>query len=188
MTSQTQVRRIFEAMDLKKTGRIGILDLENMLIAYDVLDLAHVGNDLVILDVFQSFKTSSVELQFQREVKKQQQQEKTTEDPGKGKKQEDENDESGDDSAANEKRKKKSKSSEGEDEAVEGLDYSSYCEALQMLGVKQRDPEALKDAFCSGGGVNVEMADTKFLNLEEFRKAFLLVADLPQVWMVLKII
>ena len=181
MSSQTQIRRLFEVMDLKKTGRIGILDLENMLIAYDVLDLAHVGTDLVVLDVFQSFKTSSAELQFQRELKKQQQREKETgKDPGQGTiKAEDV--ESEDESKAKEKANKKSTDGEGEEVAVEGLDYSSFCEALQMLGVKQRDPDALKEAFCTGGAVRVELADTKFLTLEEFRKAFLLVADLPQV-------
>eukprot|EP01036_Dinobryon_divergens_P032985 gene32984-42679_t len=174
---QTQVRRLFDVMDLNKTGRIGILDLENMLIAYDVLDLAHVGTDLVVLDVFQSFKTSSAELQFQRELKKQQQREK---DPGQDAKKE-KDEESDDDSKAKGKDKKKNTNDDDEEEVVvEGLDYSSFCEALQMLGVKQRDPEVLKEAFCSGGGVNAELANTKFLNLEEFRKAFLLVADLPQ--------
>lgn len=174
---KAQTKRLFDAVDLKKSGRLSILDFENLLIAYDVLDLAHVGIDLVLLDVFDSFKTTSVERQFRRELKQQQKKEQEAEQKMNEKAKSDDEDE--DESRTKQKGKKKN--DDNDDEPLpEGVDYSSFCEAVQLLGSKQQDPEALKEAFCTGGNVSVNMVDQKFLVLEEFRKAYLMVADLPQ--------
>ena len=49
----TQAKRIFDAVDLDKSGEMGMLEFENFMMAYDVI-----GNetDLIILDIYDTFK------------------------------------------------------------------------------------------------------------------------------------
>jgi Leucine-rich repeat (LRR) protein len=58
-----------------------------------------------------------------------------------------------------------------------GLDYSAFNEAVQLLGVKEEDDEVLREAFCFGGAIREKEADKKYLNLLEFRKAWLKLAN-----------
>lgn len=169
-TIKVQAKRLFDAIDVNRKGIIGVIDFENILIAYDALDLGNSGMDLVLLDVFDSFKTVPVEKQFLRE--EQQQDEGKADaveaDGAKGSK-----------ATKAEKQKKDEKEEEERDSTPAGVDFSSFCEAIQMLGAKESDAEVIREAFCAGGQVSVKDVETKHLSASEFRAAFLRVADLP---------
>lgn len=171
-----QARRIFDAVDLGKRGKIGISEFENFLIANDILDSG--GLDLVVLDIFDSLKGRSMailqkeqDLEVERKAKLQEE-EKTKKD-----------------SATTlfetalkadmpvDATKRSSDQKGGQQIDIEGLDYSAFLEGIQMLGVKQDDPDTLRQAFCFGGGFKEKDADSKLLGLNEFRKAWLKLAD-----------
>jgi len=191
---KAQARRLFDAIDTNRSGRVGIIDFENILIAYDALNLSRSGMDLVLLDVFDSFKTTPVDVLFQREQKLL----KDAKTMAAEKKEVPKNSDSeSDDSDSQKNMKKKSKGvfdakndnktkllgtkpNTKDMELEEGIDFSSFCEAIQMLGVKQKEgePDAIREAFCAGGGVTVSEVDGKHLSVDEFRKAFLRIADI----------
>ena len=58
-----------------------------------------------------------------------------------------------------------------------GLDYSAFNEGIQLLGVKEDDDDIIREAFCFGGSIREKEADRKYLNLLEFRKAWLKLAN-----------
>jgi Leucine-rich repeat (LRR) protein len=68
----------------------------------------------------------------------------------------------------------------------QGLDYSGFIEAIQLLGYSKKlkreeeeDEETLiKNAFCIGGGIKEKDIDLKYLTIDEFRKCFIKLADL----------
>lgn len=167
-----QARRIFDAVDLGKRGKISISEFENFLIANDILDSG--GLDLVVLDIFDSLKGRSMailqkeqDLEVERKAKLQE--EKTKKD----------NATLFDTAlqATNMPVDTTKRSSGGQQIDMEGLDYSAFLEGIQMLGVKQDDPDTLRQAFCFGGGFKEKEADSKLLGLNEFRKAWLKLAD-----------
>lgn len=167
-----QARRIFDAVDLGKRGKIGISEFENFLIANDILDSG--GLDLVVLDIFDSLKGRSMailqkeqDLEVERKAKLQE--EKTKRDNAtlfETALQ-----------ATNMPVDVTKRSSGGQQIDMEGLDYSAFLEGIQMLGVQQDDPDTLRQAFCFGGGFKEKEADSKLLGLNEFRKAWLKLAD-----------
>lgn len=55
-----QARRIFDAVDVKREGRLGLSEFENFLIAKDLL--ASYSKDLVVMDVYDALKAPPVEL------------------------------------------------------------------------------------------------------------------------------
>ena len=178
---KAQARRLFDAIDTNRIGRVGIIDFENILIAYDALDLSRSGMDLVLLDVFDSFKTTPVDVLFQRQQKLL----KDAKALEAAKKVAPNNSDSeSDDSVSQKKSKTDAKvklfGAKNNAEIEEGVDFSSFCEAIQMLGVKEKEgePDAIREAFCAGGGVTVREVEGKHLSMDEFRKAFLRIADL----------
>ena len=219
----TQARRIFDAVNQKKDGLIGLSEFENFLIANDILGES--GLDLIVLDVFDSMKTLPLALIAKHKEKEEKKlativelkkQQKLVEDlkealnaaaiAGTGTEDEDgpiaakENLASSvnaklatdlavasttvaalqaslaasaakdvvTDALTNNKRQK---------EMEPGLDYSAFNEAIQLLGVKEEDDDVLREAFCFGGSFREKDADKKYLNLVEFRKAWLKLAD-----------
>jgi len=167
-----QARRIFDAVDLGKRGKISISEFENFLIANDILDSG--GLDLVVLDIFDSLKGRSMailqkeqDLEVERKAKLEE--EKTKKD----------NATLFDTAlqATNMPVDTTKRTSGGQQIDMEGLDYSAFLEGIQMLGVKQDDPDTLRQAFCFGGGFKEKEADSKLLGLNEFRKAWLKLAD-----------
>jgi hypothetical protein len=59
----------------------------------------------------------------------------------------------------------------------EGLDFSAFTEAIQLLGVREEDDDIIREAFCFGGGITEKDADKKYLTLQEFRKGWLKLAN-----------
>jgi hypothetical protein len=65
--------------------------------------------------------------------------------------------------------------------AAMGMDYSAFCEGIQMLGVPSGlDDELLKEAFCFGASIKIRDLDTKYMNISEFRKGWLKIADISE--------
>lgn len=60
----------------------------------------------------------------------------------------------------------------------EGLDYSGFCEALQVLSIKEKTDEEIVEAFCFAGGIKEKLISTTFLTLTQFKKGWLKLADL----------
>lgn len=146
-----QAQRIFDAVDLKKYGKISISDFENFLIAKEIL--TPLSKEVKALDVYDSLKAEPVNPD--KVLEKEKELEKTKTNP----------------SFILYSRKKH-----------HGLDYPSFIEAVQILGFKPdeelEDPnEPIKDAFCFGGGIKEKDIDTKYLTIQEFRKAWLKIAD-----------
>lgn len=172
-----QARRIFDAVDLGKDGLMGMSEFENFLIANDILDSASL--DLAVLDVFDSLKSLPVsEIARQQELIEAAKKEKKTNTNDKDPVTIDNISKDIDHiTVVEDNTKEKSKKFKSKNEVKEGLDYSSFLEAIQMLGVKQDDNDLLREAFCFAGGIKEKDADKKFIDLNEFRKGWLKLAD-----------
>ena len=59
----------------------------------------------------------------------------------------------------------------------DGLDYSAFIEASQMLGADVKDDLLYQKAFCSASGKSVRYIDSTYLTHEQFKKGWLHVAD-----------
>ena len=203
-----QASRIFSAVDLKKNGKIGISEFENFLIARDIL--SGYSTNLIVLDVFDTLKSLPVNEVFQS----QQQADKSTESVVRGSSASTnslpisssvsaaprqaaavdktaadvggQHDGDGEGESKGDEKGKRRGKSEGRPVRVRlaGLDYTAFCEAVQMLGLKDIDPDAqeqlLTEAFCFGGGFKAKDAERQLLNLQQFRAAWLRIADLEQ--------
>ena len=144
-----QARRIFDAVDLKKSGKINLSDVENFLIARELL--AQLAKEIMPLDVYDTLKADPVDAGkiLQAEIP-------TT-------------------------KEYKTYSAK----AKWGLDYSSFIEAVQILGYvpdqELEDPnEPIKEAFLAGTGIKEKDVDAKYMTIAEFRKGWLKLADLPK--------
>jgi hypothetical protein len=52
---------------------------------------------------------------------------------------------------------------------------------IQMLGVPSNlDDELLREAFCFGANVKLKDLELKYMNLNEFRKGWLKIADIDE--------
>lgn len=173
----TQARRIFDAVDLGHEGTMGQSEFENFLIAQDIL--GGVGNDLVVLDVFDSLKAFPAHVMLKKkeeEEKKRLADEEAAKLKRLGKAPPVEEKKKVDEDVPDEFKKEEKKKIVHE----EGIDYSAFNEAIQLLGVKQDDGELIREAFCFGGSIRDKEADKKLLNLTEFRKGWLKLADVEK--------
>lgn len=191
----TQARRIFDAVDLGHDGSMGMSEFENFLIANDII--GGVGLDLAVLDVFDSLKSLPLTvLAKQKEAAEK----KKIEDAEAAKKKKLLDSIAADaakaavtvpvvDSAASPTKNKDassgsvnpfadpSKDNVKKPTHIEGLDYSAFCEAVQLLGIKEENDDILREAFCFGASIREKDADKKYLKLTEFRKAWLKLAN-----------
>jgi hypothetical protein len=128
-----QAARLFEACIVRKNGRIGILELENILMAYDVMGQA--GVDILPRDLYDSFYIKSNVEDF------------------------------------------------GEFAKGEGLDFSSFYEVCQMLGMKKLGIDEDKDdimgeAFMFGSGCKIQDINTTYMTHEQMKRGWLKVCDM----------
>lgn len=168
-----QAKRIFDAVDVKKEGKIGLLELENFLIAKDLL--SPFGKDLMIMDVYDALKAPPIELpdpaktspdkSKQIEKKKTEIEEKNTNTNKLA-------------PPPTEKITDIVKKRKLERPKVLGLSFSAYLEAIQVLGNIDDDPDDVQRSFLYGGEIKPKDADFKLLSLPEFRKAWLRVSDI----------
>eukprot|EP01038_Epipyxis_sp_PR26KG_P009130 gene9130-12314_t len=161
----TQALRIFKAVDLRKKGEIGILEFENFLVALDILGPP--SNDLVLLDIFDSLKGYPLDdLLKEDEDAEAQLNNSITAEKAKKKKL----------AEAVAAQAKIKRPIHDPDEAKAGLDYSGFCEAIQIMGVKGLENPIILEAFCFGAGIKEKDADRHYMNITQFRKGFLRVA------------
>lgn len=144
---KAQAKRLFDAVDVAKAGKLGISELENLLIAKDLV--GQLSSEIVALDVFDTLKGRPYIDKGGQVIE------------GGGKE--------------------------------EGIDYAAFKEVLEVLGyrpppiAKDMDKAAadeelevfIRTAFCFGGGIKEKDADSKHLSLQEMRKGWLKVTDLP---------
>lgn len=202
-----QARRIVEAVERKGDGTLGIIEFENFLMAYDVLEQA--STDLRILDTYDALKVDVDEVKELIEAIK---------NPKKGLKDRDkENTAEGDENAgsvsgANSPTATGSQAtprpkvpgtdndSSTQAPAASGasvtsavskeqkknqnhyfaLDYSAFCEALQVMGVRGKSTAELIEAYCVATGCKEKDVVDTYMDLTEYKKAWLKLADLEE--------
>lgn len=126
---ETQAKRLFDAVDIRKSQKLGMLEFENILMANDVLGPA--PSDILFMDIYDSFKA-----------------------------------------VPNEENKEFGK--------FDGMDYSAFCEAMNMLGLNSVRLEDLQKAFCHAGSVKVHEIEHTYINLLQFKRGWLQVANVEQ--------
>lgn len=127
----TQAKRLFEAVDVNKSKRLGQTELTNFLIAYDIIGQTM---EIELLDIFDSLKIIP---------------NMDVETYGKA--------------AA----------------LASGLDFSGFCEALQMLNIYMNEEELMK-VFCETSGIKPSQLDDGFIQLDAFKKAWVKLADVKK--------
>ena len=171
---QSQALRLFRAVDLEQDGRLGISEFETFLIAYDSLDMESQNANLVVLDVFDALKSTPLDFLVEQEF--------LDDTGGKVEKESSGSDEEAKRRKKKENRRVQKKRSKAQQklDSTQGIDYSTFSEAVQLLGVPpevQSDPIALREAFCVGGDVQEKDAADKYLSVHELRKGWLHLAD-----------
>lgn len=126
--TNAQAKRIFDAVDVKRSETLGMSEFENFLMAYDVLQQA--SSDLIVLDLYDSLMMRPQTEAF------------------------------------------------GEFGNHEGMDYSGFCEAIEMLKVKGKTKDEIVEAFCAGADAKITAVANTYLTLPQFKKAWLRLADL----------
>lgn len=146
-----QAERIFKAVDVKADGKIGLSEFENFLMAYDCLE--QVAWTALELSMFMSVVIC---FQFHYQA-------------------------SSDilllDTYDSLKMIPDTKTF-GEFGRFSGLDYSGFCEAIQVLGIRSKEEKDIVEAFCAAAKITQPQLSSTFLTLQQFKKAFLKMADL----------
>lgn len=178
-----QAKRIFDVMDVKREGRIGLLELENFLIAKDLL--APLAKDLMVMDVYDALRSPPIELPVKTApaaatttTAAAQKDDKAagaspTKTPAGEKK-----DATTTTPLAALKPAPEPKKKKVERPKVLGVSYAAFLEAIQVLGTVEDDPDDYQKAFLYGGDIKPKDADFKLLTLPEFRKGWLRIADI----------
>jgi leucine-rich repeat protein SHOC2 len=244
-----QAKRLFDAIDLKKTGKIGLIDFENYLIAKDLLH--EVSKEIQLLDVYDSLKTEPMDedlilqrLEAYAAIIEIQEADKKKQDAVASLFAETNKEKEGGDGLKSpllsprdgvgagvggsgekkpppppvaekknkdyskpimipgipkpfypkyslvelvkNRREELQKANKKSKRKPLGLDYSGFLEAIQVLGYRKKMSEdedeetMIKAAFCYGGGCKERDLDSKYLTLEEFRKAYVKVCPLEE--------
>ena len=203
----TQAKRIFEAVDLDGSGELGPLEMENFLMAYDVLGTE---TDLTVLDIYDTFtvepseefkeffgnkqgmdfsgfveaaqmlgatKSALEKAQELLDTKNEERKEKEKEEEAEREK-EDEGDgtSSKEKEGASSKKKKEKKKEKKKAKAAKQVDENDP----DKLKEEQDEETMLLQAYCFASGAKKENVGNSFLSLDQFKRAWLKMANLEK--------
>lgn len=191
----TQARRIFEAVDLDGSGELGPLEMENFLMAYDVLGT---DTDLTVLDIYDTFTVEPSDefkeffgnkqgMDFSGFVEAAQMlgatksalekaqellDQKKLEQNG-GKEADEEGEKEKEKEGSGKEKKKKGKKAKAAQKQVDENDPDKLKEG-------QNEEEMLLQAYCNASGAKKENISNTFLSLDQFKRAWLKLANLEK--------
>lgn len=160
-----QAKRIFHAVDIRGDSALGISEFENFLMANDLMGLS---TDIDVLDIYDSLKLTPEAARKIFDKLNASEAPEASATPAEASEAK---------TAAASPTQPQVKFSEMN--VREGMDFSGFCEALQMLGVFADDEVIMKE-FCLAAGIKEKDVEKGLLSLNAMRKGWLKLANIPE--------